>query len=253
MLAKVQSFVVSGLQAYPVSAEVDVSHGLPSITIVGLPDNAVKESKERVRSAIKNSGYKFPAERITVNLSPADLKKGGAFCDLAIALGILAATGQIDSSLLEKYVILGELSLDGSLQPVKGSITVAMALKKKTEKFLGIVLPLANAREAAMVDEIGIYPVKNLNQAVQFLKDPAFLKPYILDKGSIRAEINHYEIDFSEVKGQAQIKRGLEVASAGGHNVLLVGTQYNRWSLRWWLYYLRRVGKSLIFCLTVYH
>src|SRR3990167_1701752 len=119
MLAKVQSFVVSGLQAHPVSTEVDVSHGLPSITIVGLPDNAVKESKERVRSAIKNSGYKFPAERITVNLSPADLKKEGAFCDLAIALGILAATGQIDSSLLEKYVILGELSLDGSLQPVK--------------------------------------------------------------------------------------------------------------------------------------
>jgi len=166
MLAKTYSFGISGLEAYPVTIEVDVANALPATIIVGLPDSAVKESKERVRAAIKNSGYKFKARRVTVNLSPADIKKEGPSFDLAIALGILAASEQIKTDSLQQYIILGELSLDGHIQPIRGTLSIAMALAKKN--FKGLILPFANAAEAAICHETNIYPVRTLNEVINF-------------------------------------------------------------------------------------
>ena len=221
MLAKVYSYGLSGLDAYPVTIEADVSHGLPSFVVVGLPDNAIKESRERVRSAIKNSGYKFAAQRITVNLAPADVKKEGPSFDLAISLGILAATKQIDPSFLKEYVILGELSLDGHIQPIKGALSIAMTIPKN--RFEGLIVPCDNAAEAAIANNIAVFAVKTLNEVVHFISDPESIKPFKVDIHDLFKEANHYDIDFFDVKGQSHVKRGLEVAAAGGHNVLLIG------------------------------
>ena len=220
MLAKVYSYGICGLEAYPVTIEVDVSKGLPATVIVGLPDNAVKESKERVRSAIKNSGYKFVAERITINLSPADIKKEGPCFDLAIALGLLAATGQIDGTRLGKYAVLGELSLDGDIQPVRGTLCVALSLPN--HKFSGLILPGFNAPEAALTNRINIYPVSNLQETIYFLQNPDNILPFKKEQ-FFTPQSNSSDTDFSDVKGQSQVKRGLEVAASGGHNVLLIG------------------------------
>lgn len=221
MLAKVHSYALSGLEAYPITIEVDVTRGLPSTVIVGLPDNAVKESKERVRSAIKNSGYKFTPQRITVNLAPADVKKEGPSFDLAIALGILSATGQINPSALSNYVILGELSLDGHIRGVQGALSIAMAVPKTSCD--GLIISHLNALEASMACNIPVYPVRSLNEIVRFLSDPESIKPLAVTVENILNKNHVYDMDFSDVKGQASVKRGLEVAAAGGHNILLIG------------------------------
>ncbi len=223
MFSKVYSYGVQGLEAYLLTIEIDASRGLPATVIVGLPDNAIKESKERVRSAIKNSGYKYTLSRITVNLSPADTKKEGPAFDLPIALGILAATEQIPPEILEKYIILGELSLDGKIQPIRGALPIAMAMAKHS-RFKGLLVPLSNATEAALVGGIDVYGMRDLAEVISFLQNPDLIEPTRIDIPSLMQQTNHYDIDFSDVKGQTLIKRGLEIAAAGGHNCLLMGS-----------------------------
>ena len=221
MLARVDTFSLLGIEAYPVEVEVDISAGLPSFHIVGLPDPAVKEAKERVTSAIKNSSFPFPAKRITINLAPADVKKEGSSFDLPIALGILKAQGIIREDLFSQYTILGELSLDGMVRRVNGVLPIA--LKAKERKIKAIILPEANAKEAAVVEGIDVYPVKSLYQVVGFLNREVKLTPYRSSLPRTLTATSSYEEDFSEVKGQNYVKRALEIAAAGGHNVLMIG------------------------------
>lgn len=221
MFVKTFASAVHGINAVTIIIEADVIKGIKFL-LVGLPDNAVKESQQRIESALRIIGYKWPKQKIVINMAPADIRKEGSAYDLPLAIAVLAASGQISTERLNKYILMGELSLDGTLQPVKGVLPIAVNARK--EEFEGFILPRQNAREAAVVDRLKVYGVDNLSEVIRFLNGEKEPEQTIVD---IRAEflgkMNHSEIDFSDVKGQENVKRALEIAAAGGHNIILIG------------------------------
>jgi magnesium chelatase family protein len=221
LLAKVLSSAVLGIDAYRVEVEVDISSGLPAFATVGLPEAAVKESRERVKSAISNSGYRFPDDRITVNLAPADIKKEGTGFDLPIALGILAATGIVPQAAVSRYLVLGELSLDGRVKPVRGSLPMAISARQSGHP--AIIVPYDNGLEASVVDGIEVLPVRTLSETVEMLRGQITIPAVRADIGAIFERNGEFDVDYAEVRGQEHVKRALEIAAAGSHNLLMVG------------------------------
>jgi magnesium chelatase family protein len=221
MFIKTYASAVHGINAVTITVEADVTKGIKFL-LVGLPDNAVKESQQRIESALRLTGYKWPKQKIVINMAPADIRKEGSSYDLPLAIAVLAASEQIKTDKLDKFVIMGELSLDGTLQPVKGVLPIAVNARK--EGFEGFIVPKQNAREAAVVDKLKIYGAENLSEVIGFLNDELELEQTIVDtRAEFFARSSHSDIDFSDVKGQENVKRALEIAAAGGHNIILIG------------------------------
>jgi magnesium chelatase family protein len=220
MLSRILSAATIGIEAKPIEIEVDISRGLPNVTIVGLPDAAIRESRDRVKSAIKNSQFEYPAERITINLAPCDIKKEGPSFDLPIAIGILVASEQIDSNTIKDFVFLGELALNGKIRPIRGALPIAMSLKNSHKK---LILPEENAPEASIVDGVETYPVSTLGSMCNFLNGSIQISPLSYAKETLIENSQYYELDFSDVKGQFLAKRAMEIASAGNHNIIMIG------------------------------
>ena len=221
MTATVLSAATRGIDAYLVHVEVDTDRQLPSFNLVGLPDSAVRESRERVMAAVRNAGFEWPRRRVTVNLAPADVRKEGSAFDLPIAVGILVASGQLRSDCLGDFVLLGELSLDGSLRPVRGALS--MATDMGAQGVYGLILPAVNAREAALANKPVVYGVATLAEAVEVLQGSVRLTPHVVDPQDVLSNTRSDEVDLADVRGQEHAKRALEVAAAGGHNLLMIG------------------------------
>ncbi len=221
MLVKTFGSAVYGIDATKVTVEVNVSKGV-NFHLVGLPDSAVKESQQRIESAIRTNGFKWPGKKVIINMAPADVRKEGSAYDLPLAIGVLAASEYIGHKDMEEYVMMGELSLDGGLQPIKGVLPIA--IQAKEDGFKGLILPERNAREAAVVENLKIFGVKNISEVIDFLNGKKELEQTIVDiREEFLANVNRYDLDFADVKGQENVKRALEIAAAGGHNVIMIG------------------------------
>ena len=221
MLVKVFGSAVFGVSATTITVEVNIDKGI-GYHLVGLPDNAIRESSYRIAAALKNVGYKFPGKKITINMAPADLRKEGAAYDLSLAIGILTASGQIEATNIKDYLIMGELSLDGSLQPIKGVLPIA--IKAREEGFKGFILPKQNAKEAGIVDNLEVYGVEHISEVINFFDKNISLKKTVIDtRKEFELANDNTDFDFEDVKGQESIKRCMEIAAAGGHNIILVG------------------------------